>query len=223
VLLTGAPGTGKTLLARAVASECGVNFISVKGPELLTKWLGDSERMVREVFKKARLASPCIVYFDEIDSIAARRGISDSDVTERVISQLLTEMDGIEELRGVIVLAATNRPDLLDAALLRPGRFEVRLDLPKPDESGRRAIFAVHTRSKPLGPNVDIARLAAETEGFVGADIEATCRRAAMAAIGETLRRDIAYGLAPSLRIDMRHFERAISEVKRLRAGLPDA
>jgi transitional endoplasmic reticulum ATPase len=158
----------KTLLARAVASECGVNFISIKGPELLSKYVGESERMVREVFKIARLSNPCIIFFDEIEAIASTRGGGEQNVTERVISQLLTEMDGIEELRGVVVLAATNRPELLDTALLRAGRFEVRLDLPMPDEAGRRAIFEVHTRTKPLADDVDLDKLAAMTETYTG-------------------------------------------------------
>jgi transitional endoplasmic reticulum ATPase len=221
VLLTGPTGTGKTLLAKAVASECGVNFISVKGPQLLSKWVGDSERMVRDVFKIARLSSPCIIFFDEIESIASRRNDLDSGVSERVISQLLTEMDGIEELRGVVILAATNRPDLLDPALLRAGRFEIRLDLPVPDEAGRRSIFAAHTRAKPLADDVDLDRLAVETGGFVGADIEAVCRRAAMESIrdfideaGEGEERSAA-----SMQISMRHFEQAVREVKGLREG----
>ncbi len=188
ILLTGPSGTGKTLLAKAVAHECGVNFISIKGPELLSKWVGDSEARVRDVFKIARLSSPCIIFFDELEAIAGRRGGGqDSNVTERVISQMLTEMDGIEELRGVVILAATSRPDLLDPSLLRAGRFEVRLELPTPTEPDREAIFGVHTATKPLAEDVDLAKLAAITEGFVGSDIEATVRRAAMTAISEFL------------------------------------
>jgi transitional endoplasmic reticulum ATPase len=221
VLLTGPTGTGKTLLAKAVASECGVNFISVKGPELLSKYIGESERMVREVFKIARLSNPCIVFFDEIEAIAGSRGGGEQNVTERVISQLLTEMDGIEELRGVVVLAATNRPDLLDAALLRAGRFEVRLDLPVPDVTGRRAIFAIHTENKPLNPDVDLERLARATEGFVGSDIEAVCRRASMEAIREFLEAhqgeeepDLT-----TMSITMADFEGALEGVRALRSG----
>ncbi len=221
VILTGPTGTGKTLLAKAVASECGVNFISVKGPELLSKWVGDSERMIRDVFKKARLSHPCIIFFDEIESIASSRGGSDSNVTERVLSQLLTEMDGIEELRGVVILAATNRPDLLDPALLRAGRFEVRLDLPLPDEAARRAIFGVHTRSKPLTADVDLDKLADETEGFVGSDIEAVCRRAAMEAIRAALDEDNGEGEADysTMKIGIRHFQVAVAEVRLLHNG----
>ena len=217
ILLTGRTGTGKTLIAKAVASECGVNFISIKGPEILSKWVGDSERMIREVFKIARLSSPCIVFFDEIEAIAGNRGGGDTNVTERVISQLLAEMDGIEELRGVVVLAATNRPEMLDAALLRAGRFEVRIDLPVPDEQGRRAIFEVHTTGKPLADEIDIQSLAATTVDFVGSDIEAACRRAAMEAIREFLESGAED--AATMRITTANFERAIEEVRRLRSG----
>ncbi len=172
LLLTGLPGTGKTLLAKAVASESGVNFISVKGPALLSKWVGESEKGIREVFKKAKQASPCIIFFDEIDAIAPTRGASaDSHVTERVISQLLTELDGIEELKGVVVLAASNRPDIIDPALLRAGRFDFQLELPIPDEKTRLEIFKVHTRGKPLADDVDLESLAKVTEGMVGSDI----------------------------------------------------
>jgi transitional endoplasmic reticulum ATPase len=223
VLLTGVTGTGKTLMAKAVANECGVNFISVKGPELLSKWVGESERMVREVFKIARLSSPCIIFFDEIEAIAGRRGEGDSNVTERIISQLLTEMDGIEELRGVVVLAATNRPELIDSALLRAGRFEVRLDLPLPDQIGRRKIFTVHTRAKPLADDVDIAELAQITEGYAGSDIEAVCRRASMEAIRELVEAQ-GKDLDPtSVQISRRHFEIGIDEVAKLREASADA
>jgi transitional endoplasmic reticulum ATPase len=186
LLLTGLPGTGKTLLAKAVASESGVNFISVKGPALLSKWVGESERGIREVFKKAKQASPCIIFFDEIDAIAPTRGASaDSHVTERVVSQLLTELDGIEELKGVVVLAASNRPDIIDPALLRAGRFDFQLELPVPDEKTRLEIFKVHTRGKPLADDVDLRSIAKVTEGMVGSDIEAISRRASMLAIRE--------------------------------------
>jgi transitional endoplasmic reticulum ATPase len=188
ILLYGPPGTGKTLLAKAVAKESDANFISVKGPALLSKWVGESERGVREVFRKAKQASPCIVFFDELDALTPRRGAgSDSHVTERVVSQFLAEMDGIEELKGVVVLAATNRLDIVDPALLRPGRFEVLVELPTPDREARLAIFQVHTRGKPLAPDVDLAELAERTEGLVGADIEGLCRQAAMLTIREFL------------------------------------
>ncbi len=206
ILLYGPPGTGKTLLAKAVAKESEANFISVKGPELLTKWVGESERGVREVFRKAKQASPCVVFFDELDALAPHRGAgSDSHVTERVVSQLLAEMDGIEELKGVVVLAATNRMDIVDPALLRPGRFEVLMELPVPDREARLAILQVHTRGKPLALDVDLAELAELTEGLVGADIEGLCRQAAMLAIREYLEEQ---GRSlDRLRIGRRHFK----------------
>ncbi len=192
ILLNGPPGVGKTLLAKALATESGVNFISIKGPALVSKWMGETERAVREVFHKAKLASPCIVFLDEIDSIAPRRGGSDaSAVTDRAIAQLLTEMDGIEALRGVIVLAATNRKDLIDPALLRAGRFDFVIDLPLPDAVARRRIFEVHTRGKPLAPNVDLDALAGDARaGWSGAEIELLCRKASTAAIRDVLAGD---------------------------------
>jgi transitional endoplasmic reticulum ATPase len=216
VLLSGPPGTGKTLLAKAVASQSGVNFIAVKGPALLSKWVGESEKGVREIFRKAKQASPCIVFFDEIDAIAPHRGRGDgSGVTERVISQLLTELDGIEELKGVTLLAATNRRDILDPALLRAGRFDVEMELPMPDEGARRAILAIHTRGKPLAGDVDLDRLAAATEGLAGAELEAICRRAAMLAIREVVGQEPARQepVDPAaLVLRARHFEQAVSE-----------
>ena len=187
VLLYGPPGTGKTLLAKAVANEGQSNFISIKGPELLNKYVGESERGVREVFSKARENAPTVVFFDEIDSIAGERGqhASDSGVSERVVSQLLTELDGLEELEDVVVIATTNRPDLIDDALLRPGRLDRHVHVPIPDEAARRAILEVHTRNKPLADDVDLDQLADETEGYVGADIEALCREASMIATRE--------------------------------------
>jgi len=188
ILLHGLPGTGKTLLAKAVATESRANFISVKGPQLMSKWVGEADRGVREVFKRAKQAAPSIIFFDEIDALAPKRGLGDaSGVAERVISQLLTELDGIEELRGVVVLGATNRLDMLDPALLRPGRFDLLLPLPLPDEAGRLEIFRIHTRGKPLAGDVDLACLAQETEGCAGAEIEAICRKATMLAIREYL------------------------------------
>jgi len=188
ILLTGVPGTGKTLLAKAVAKQSGVNFISVKGPELISRFVGESERAIRQVFKTAKQASPTILFFDEIDSLLPRRGSGgDSHVAERVVSQFLTEMDGIEELKGVVVLAATNRLDIIDPALLRCGRFDFILELPLPDEKTREAIFRIHTRGKPLTKDVDLAELARMTEGKVGSDIEGYCRKATLAAIREYL------------------------------------
>ncbi|MFQ5804481.1 MAG: CDC48 family AAA ATPase [Candidatus Methylomirabilales bacterium] len=217
ILLHGAPGTGKTLLAKAVASETEVNFISVKGPSLMSKWVGEAERGVREVFRKAKQASPCIIFFDEIDSLTpARGGAGESGVSERVISQFLTEMDGIEELKDVVVLGATNRLDLVDPALLRPGRFDFQLELPIPDEATRRAIFHVHTRGKPLAEDVDLVRLAREeTEGLTGADIQSICQKASMLAIREFLEpadpsdRDVT-----ECTIALRHFDSALRMVK---------
>jgi len=189
ILLSGPPGTGKTLLAKALAHESEVNFISVKGPELMSKYLGESERGVREVFRKAKQASPCIVFFDEFDSLVPQRGLGDnSQTTERVISQFLTELDGLEELKGVLVLAATNRKDLIDSAILRPGRFDFIMDFPLPNAAARREIFKIHTEGKPKAPDVDPEALAEATEGFSGADIEVICREAAMLAIRECIQ-----------------------------------
>ena len=184
ILLYGPPGTGKTLLAKAVASESGVNFISIKGPQLMSKWVGESEKGVREIFKKARQASPCIIFFDEIDSVVPKRGIdSSSHVADRVISQFLTEMDGIEELKGIMVLAATNRPDIIDEALLRAGRFDFQFKIPVPEEDARLEILKVHTRRKPLDKDLNLEALAKASEDMVGADLEALCEKAAMKAI----------------------------------------
>ena len=184
ILLYGPPGTGKTLLARALASESGVNVIHVAGPELFDKYVGESERAVREVFERARQTAPTIVFFDEIDAIAARRG-RDDDVSERVVSQLLSELDGLSENPNLVVLAATNRKDALDPALLRPGRLEVHVEVPKPDEAARRAILDVHARGKPLADDVDLDWLAGELSGATGATIEALLREATMLAIRE--------------------------------------
>jgi transitional endoplasmic reticulum ATPase len=219
ILLTGLPGTGKTLLAKAVASESGVNFISVKGPALLSKWVGESERGIREVFRKAKQASPCIIFFDEIDAIAPVRGASaDSHVTERVISQFLTELDGIEELKGVVVLAATNRPDIIDPALLRAGRFDLQLELPIPDEEMRLDIFKVHTRGKPLADDVDLDSLAKVTEGMVGSDIEAISRRASMVAIREFISQEEKD--FTKFKISARHFSEALKIMGRAKDQL---
>ena len=204
ILLYGAPGTGKTLLAKAVASESEANFISVKGPELLSKWVGESEKAVREIFKKARQAAPSIIFFDEVDSLAPRRGMGDTNVSERVVNQLLTEVDGLEEMNDVVVIAATNRPDILDPALLRPGRFDRIILTPAPNEKGRLEIFKVHTRDMPL-KGVDLDVLAKETEGYVGADIEAVCREAAIFA----LRADIN-----AKEVRKEHFDESLKKVR---------
>lgn len=185
ILLHGPPGTGKTLIAKAVAHTTESNFISIKGPELLSKWVGESEKGVREVFRKARQAAPCIIFLDEIDAIAPARGSgsSDSHVTERVVSQILTEIDGLEELHNVLVIGATNRVDIVDSALLRPGRFDRIIEVPLPDLKGRENIFKIHTTKKPLAEDTNLTKLVEMTEGFSGADIEGVCNRAAMTAI----------------------------------------
>ncbi|MFD1569421.1 CDC48 family AAA ATPase [Halorubrum laminariae] len=218
VLMYGPPGTGKTLLAKAVANESESNFISIKGPELLNKYVGESEKGIREVFSKARENAPTIVFFDEIDSIATERGKNsgDSGVGERVVSQLLTELDGLESLEDVVVIATTNRPDLIDSALLRPGRLDRHVHVPVPDEEARRKILEVHTRNKPLADDVDLDALARKTEGYVGADIEAVAREASMNAsrefIGSVSREEVGESVG-NVRVTMQHFEDALSEV----------
>ena len=195
ILLYGPPGTGKTMLAKAVATESEANFIAVKGPEFLNKWVGESEKAVRETFRKARQASPCVIFMDEIDSIAPERGTGgDSNVTERVISQMLTELDGLESLNDVVVIAATNRPDIMDPALLRPGRFDKSVFIGPPDRESRASIFRIHTKGKPLADDVDIEGLADRTDGCTGADISAICNEAVMAAV----RRIVKPGKVPT-------------------------
>ena len=212
ILLSGSPGTGKTLVAKALAHESEVNFISIKGPELMSKYVGESERGVREVFRKAKQASPCILFFDEFDSLVPERGLGDnSQVTERVISQFLTELDGLEELKGVLVLAATNRKDLIDSAILRPGRFDFILEFPLPDEKARQEIFGIHVRGKPLASDIDLEVLAQKTEGLAGSDIEVICREAAMIAIRESIR---AEDKKNKLQISKKHFDLAIDWLK---------
>jgi len=185
VLLYGPPGCGKTMLARAVATESEANFISIKGPEIFSKWVGESEKAIREIFRKGRVAAPSVIFMDEVDAVIPRRGLgySDSGATERVISQLLTEMDGIETLENVVVIAATNRPDILDPSVLRPGRFDRLIYVPPPDEKTRLSIFKIHTKNMPLAQDVDLEFLAKTTAGYSGADIEAVCREAAMNAL----------------------------------------
>jgi len=183
ILLTGPPGTGKTLLAKAVANESNANFISIKGPELVSKWVGESEKRIREIFKKARQVSPCIIFFDEFDSISKLRGSSMSDSTERIVNQLLTELDGVEELEKVMVIAATNRKDLIDPSLLRPGRIDAVLNLDIPDEKTREKIFEVHTRNMPIEKDLKIKDYVKKTENWTGADIEFVCRTAGINAI----------------------------------------
>ncbi|MDD7423650.1 MAG: CDC48 family AAA ATPase [Candidatus Methanomethylophilaceae archaeon] len=216
ILMYGPPGTGKTLLAKAVATESEANFISVKGPEFLSKWVGESEKAVRETFRKARQAAPCVIFMDEIDSITSERGTgSDSNVTERVISQLLTEMDGLSALHDVVVIAATNRPDIIDPALLRPGRFDKCIYIGTPDTESRKKIFEIHTRSKPLADDVDTEQLAKDSEGYTGADISAVCNEAVMIAV----RRLVESGRMPTdeeiaaCKVDMADFKSAMEKI----------
>jgi transitional endoplasmic reticulum ATPase len=207
ILLYGPPGCGKTLLARAVATEGEANFISIKGPEIFSKWVGESEKAIREVFRKARTAAPAIIFFDELDSIVPRRGLgySDSGASERVISQLLTELDGIESLQNVVVIAATNRPDILDPAVLRPGRFDRLIYVPAPDFKALKEIFKIHTRDMPLSKDVEIDQLARMAAGYSGADVEALCREAALNA----LRRDM-----DSNEVTLGDFREAMDKIK---------
>ena len=206
VLLYGPPGTGKTLLAKAVATESQANFIQVKGPELLSKWVGESEKGVRKVFERARQVAPCIVFFDEIDALGRRRGMdSGSKVTDNVLNQLLAEMDGLIELDGVVVIAATNRPDMLDAALLRPGRFDRIVTTIIPDKASRMEIFKIHTKNMPLAKDVNLETLTEKTDGLVGADIEGLCREAAMLALRENIS---------AKEVKKKNFEEALRKIK---------
>jgi len=206
ILLSGPPGCGKTLLARAVATESEANFITIKGPEVFSKWVGESEKAIREVFRKARMAAPAVIFFDEFDSLVPRRGMgyADSGVSERVISQLLTEMDGVMTLEDVVIIAATNRPDIVDPAVLRPGRFDRLIYVPEPDEKARLDIFKLYTKGMPLAKDVDIAELARATKSYSGADIEALCREAAMYA----LRRDVK-----SKEVTLDDFKKAMEKI----------
>ena len=221
ILLYGPPGTGKTMLAKAVATESQANFIAVRGPELYSKWVGESEHAVREVFRKARQAAPSIVFFDEIDALAPSRGSApESHVTETVVSQLLTEMDGIIPLNNVVVIAATNRPDLVDSALLRPGRFDRLIEVPMPDEGARKQIIEIHLKGKTLAKDVNLAKLAQETAGLTGADLAGMVQTASMLAVREFLER---YGAEykkhlHEFSVTGKHFEEAL---KQLRSRLP--
>jgi transitional endoplasmic reticulum ATPase len=218
ILLYGPPGTGKTMLAKAVATESQANFISVKGPEFLSKWVGESEKAVRETFRKARQAAPSVVFLDEIDSIAPARssGTADSHVTERVISQILTELDGLESLNNVIVIAATNRPDIIDAALLRPGRFDRLIEIGMPDEKARLEILKIHAAKKPLAEDVNLEELAAKTDKYSGADLAAIVNEAVMLAIREC----VVAGKAReeeqlcAYMIEKKHFDEALKKVQ---------
>lgn len=219
VMLFGPPGTGKTMLAKAVATESQANFISIKGPELLSKYVGESEKAIRETFRKARQAAPTIIFFDEIDSIVPPRNAAfDTGVTERVVSQILTELDGLEELKNVVVIAATNRPDMVDPALLRPGRFDRFIYIRPPDLKEREAILKIHLKGKPLSDEVDFKELARRTEGYVGADIEAICREAAILALRDCIKpgmeREDVKREAIEIRINNEHFEKAFNIVR---------
>lgn len=217
IILAGPPGTGKTLLAKALAAESEVNFISIKGPELVSKWVGESEKGIREIFKKAKQVSPCILFFDEIDSIAPKRGQGegDSGVMSRTLSQFLTELDGLEELRGVVVLGATNRLDLLDPALIRPGRFDHLIGLGLPDFKARLEIFRIHTRGYPLEKKIDWERLAKETEGKNGSEIESICRQAVTLAIREFVdhTKDKANEKAEEFLVRKEYFEEVVTKM----------
>ncbi|GGP21963.1 ATPase AAA [Thermocladium modestius] len=211
ILLFGPPGTGKTLLAKAVATESGSNFISVRGPEVLSKWFGESEKAIREIFKKARMAAPAVVFFDEIDSIAPARGMSvDTGAMDRIVAQLLAEMDSISRLDDIVIIGATNRPDMMDPALLRPGRFDRIVYIPPPDKEARLAILKVHTRKLKMGSDVDLAKIAEKTEYYTGADIAALVKEAAMLALREAINNKEPH----AREVTMKHFEEALTRVQ---------
>jgi transitional endoplasmic reticulum ATPase len=204
ILFYGPPGTGKTLIAKAVANESGANFICVNGPEIASKWMGESEKAIRQIFKRAKQMAPCIIFFDEMDSVAPRRGMDGSTNWEKVVNQLLTSMDGIESLKNVMIMGATNRPDMIDPALLRPGRFDKLVLIGKPDEDTRKKILEVHTKRMPL-KGVDLNDIAKRTDGYVGADIEGLCREAGMAAYREDHNVEF---------VTKKHFDSALDTVK---------
>jgi transitional endoplasmic reticulum ATPase len=207
ILLFGPPGCGKTLLAKAIASESQSNFIAIKGPEIYSKWVGESERAVREIFRKARQAAPSIIYFDEIDAITSGRGMSESTHTfASIVNQILVEMDGIENRKGIVIIASTNRPDIVDPAFLRPGRFDRLLFVEAPDHEGRLKILKVHTKGMPLAENISLKKFAQMTEGYSGADLENVCREAGMQAIREEMEN--------IKNIENKHFEFALSKIK---------
>ena len=210
VLLTGPSGTGKTLLAKAVVTECEANFISVKGPELVSKWVGESEKAVREIFKKAKQVAPTVIFFDEFDSIAAVRGRSSNGVNDKIVNQLLTELDGVEELTGVSIIAATNRADLVDDALKRPGRLNSIVEIGLPDENTRFEIFKIHTKNMPIDKNVDLKKLAKNTDKMSGAQIEGICQKAGLSAI-----RGRKKGSKSKISVTSKMFEDAIEELSK--------
>jgi len=206
ILLYGPPGTGKTLLAKAVAKQSEANFIQIKGPSLLSMWVGKSEEGVRKIFERARQVAPCVIFFDEIDSLAGRRGHdSGTKVTERVLNQILAEMDGLEDLKDILIIGATNRPDMLDPAILRPGRFDKILLINAPDEVGRKQILGIHTKKMPLAKEVDLDDLAKKTEGYTGADLEGFVREAALLSLRESM---------DSKQVKKKHFEEALRKIK---------
>jgi transitional endoplasmic reticulum ATPase len=213
ILFSGASGTGKTLMAKALAGETGLNFISISGPILFSKWLGESEKALHQIFKKAKQSAPCILFFDEIDALISTRGTADTGgAVERMASQFFNELDNLSELSQVIVLGATNREDLLDPALMRAGRLDYVLGFPKPDRASRLEMFRVHTKERPLSGDVDLEELAGSTEGMVGSHIAFVCRSAAMFAISERIK-DPRKG-EDKLSIEMRHFRAALKQVK---------
>jgi transitional endoplasmic reticulum ATPase len=226
ILLHGPSGTGKTLLAKAVATESEANFISVKGPELLSKWVGESEKGIREIFRKARQAAPCVVFFDEIDSIAPIRGMEGVHAsTERMMSQLLTEMDGIQEMQGVVIIAATNRVDMIDNALLRPGRFDKIVLVSNPDRNTRVRILEIHIKGKPVSKDIDLGRIADLTDGFSGADMSAVANTAISVVLQEYLAKyntpeEAAKHTSEAL-VSMKHFEEATKKIKAQREMKP--
>jgi transitional endoplasmic reticulum ATPase len=234
ILLHGPSGTGKTMLAKAVATESEANFISVKGPELLSKWVGESERGIREIFRRARQAAPCVVFFDEIDSIAMARGGGlggemgggTTGTNDRVISQILTELDGISELHGVVVLAATNRPDMIDTALLRPGRFDRIVFVPNPDRITRKKILEIYSKDKPIAADVNLEKIADITDGFSGADINAIVNTAVSLVLHEYLAKyptpEEAAKNASEAHVLMRHFEEAVKKIRTQRERKPE-
>ena len=229
ILLHGPSGTGKTMLAKAVATESEANFISVKGPELISKWVGESERGIREIFRRARQASPCVIFFDEIDSIAPTRGGGNTGggSIERMVSQLLTEMDGIQkDIHGVVVLAATNRVDMIDSALLRPGRFDKIVNVPKPDVNTRQKILEIHTKGKPLGRDIELRRIAEVTEGFSGADVSAVANTAVSLVLHEYLAKystpEEAAKHSSEALVSMQHFEESVKKIRIQREMKPE-
>ena len=214
ILLYGPPGTGKTLLAKAVANESGANFITIRGPELLSKWVGESEKRLREIFRRAKQAAPSIIFFDEIDAMTHTRGTSRTEVVDTLVSQLLTEMSGIEELKGVVIMAATNRPDIVDYSLLRPGRFDRHILVTAPDEKAREEILKVHSKNIPLDKEVSLKSLAKKTKNFSGADLEALCREGAMLALRESLKNKKVE------KVEKKHFEEIL---KKMKPSIPEA